>query len=89
MNHLIKLHEHAEGKHSLKGLSLLPNSFLPLFVKTHFLSQLLHKPKCLLAFDSRAAALAFSTGTLGKKKKGLAGISSSSDTAGISSVNSP
>lgn len=67
MNHLIKLRAHVEGDCSLKGLSLLPNFFLPLFVKMHFLSWLLHKPKCLLAFDSFAAALAFSTGTLGKK----------------------
>lgn len=43
--------------------------FLPLFVKMHFLSRLLHKPKCLLAFDSLAAALAFSTGTPEKKKR--------------------
>lgn len=87
MNHLIKLHAHAEGDCFLKALSLLPNIFLPLPVKIHFLSRLLHKPKCSLAFDSLADALAFSTGDLGKKK-GLAGISSSSDTAGISSVNS-
>lgn len=71
MNHLIKLHAHAEGNWSVKVLTVYFRTFfLTSFCKDTFpLSWLLHKPKCLLAFDSLAAALDFSTGTLWKKKK--------------------